>query len=814
MRKVLLICGLLTAMMLVWGHALTAKTPGVEKLQGTIEKPAENPYIDGLYQQILELKDSGSYDAALWDEYFAATGVEKSLSGRLDEGGETCADATVIPGLPYNDIGTTVGYNDDYDVVGICTCPWSSTSPDVVYVYSPATDVCVTIDLCDSGYDTKVFVYEDVCDIDHVIACDDDGCPGGTYRSIIICVTMMAGHDYYIVVDGYGGDAGTYDLKVYEFVPVLPCPDESLFSQPPYGPNDPWTAGTSDIALGWLRHEDFWDVDDPICDIHFWGLNLFWTGTGWEDCTTEDPMQFEIIFYQDAGGLPGAIVCQYIIWISRVNTSLLYAGYPLYYYSTDLDPCCLLSNGWVSIQGVSIGTPNDCSFLWMASPCGNCQSRYDGTWADYDLSLCLTGEVEEEEYDLGDFHSPGMYPSLGWFALGHPAAPPNGNPAHLLSDIAWLGPRISAELWADLPAPPGGFPGHDNVPIPIPGAYEAPFPASDSTDDGVFFHFHPCPGFTIPGFEICKIETVTVTVTAGPNYEGHPLFLSAWKDGNLDSDFNDDNLEWCQASEWIIQDVPVGIGPNVITFLDPGVFALVGEDGYDMFFRFRLFAEPRGRHAYGLYDTFYCELGTWAIEDLGEVEDYEIASGDMQLPVELTTFEALAGDRQVTLKWTTASEQDNAYFGILRNGTEIAQVEGAGNSQTANHYEHVDNAVVNGVTYNYQLVSHDINGTIHEYETVEATPEAPIPTEYALGQNFPNPFNPTTSISYSLKEAGFVTLNIYNLLGQEVANLVSRQVNVGQYSVSFDASNLPAGIYIYRLEVNDFTAQKKMVLLK
>ena len=203
-----------------------------------------------------------------------------------------------------------------------------------------------------------------------------------------------------------------------------------------------------------------------------------------------------------------------------------------------------------------------------------------------------------------------------------------------------------------------------------------------------------------------------------------------------------------------------------------------------------------------------------AIDYLGEVEDYNVIVFD-QLPVELTTLEAVAGDRQVTLSWTTASEQDNDYFSILRNGIEIAHVDGSDNSQTAVHYEYIDRAVVNGVTYSYQLVSYDINGTMHEYDlTAQATPTAPTPRDYALEQNFPNPFNPNTTISFALKEAGFVSLTVYNLLGQNVATLVSQRMDVGRYSATFTAKDLPSGIYVYRLDVNDFTATKKMVLMK
>jgi hypothetical protein len=194
-------------------------------------------------------------------------------------------------------------------------------------------------------------------------------------------------------------------------------------------------------------------------------------------------------------------------------------------------------------------------------------------------------------------------------------------------------------------------------------------------------------------------------------------------------------------------------------------------------------------------------------------------TGDTPLPVELKSFEAVSGDRMVTLNWTTATELNNDYFEVQRNAAgnwmKIGQVDGSGTTMTEHSYSYVDRAVVNGVTYSYRLLSHDINGEVHEYaSTVEATPAAPVPTEYSLSQNFPNPFNPSTSISYSVKEAGFVTLKVYNLIGQEVAILVSAKMNAGQYTAAFAANDLPSGVYVYRLEVNNFVAQKKMVLLK
>jgi len=89
-----------------------------------------------------------------------------------------------------------------------------------------------------------------------------------------------------------------------------------------------------------------------------------------------------------------------------------------------------------------------------------------------------------------------------------------------------------------------------------------------------------------------------------------------------------------------------------------------------------------------------------------------------------------------------------------------------------------------------------------------------VPCYDVLNQNYPNPFNPVTRIFFNIKESGQVSLKIYDILGKELAAPVNEKLNAGSYSVSFDAYNLPSGIYFYKLETNNFSAVKKMVLLK
>jgi hypothetical protein len=196
------------------------------------------------------------------------------------------------------------------------------------------------------------------------------------------------------------------------------------------------------------------------------------------------------------------------------------------------------------------------------------------------------------------------------------------------------------------------------------------------------------------------------------------------------------------------------------------------------------------------------------------IYDCSRATGNI-LPVELLSFEAIPGDRQVSLQWTTASETDNAHFDIERDGTIMSRVQ-ATNSSTRNSYIWSESNLVNGREYTYSLISVSTSGEREIIGTASATPTTNTATitEYALHQNYPNPFNPETNISFDLVEAGEVTLTVYNSTGQTVATLVNGEMNSGRHSVTFDASNLPSGLYIYRLNATDFTAVKKMVLMK
>jgi hypothetical protein len=119
-----------------------------------------------------------------------------------------------------------------------------------------------------------------------------------------------------------------------------------------------------------------------------------------------------------------------------------------------------------------------------------------------------------------------------------------------------------------------------------------------------------------------------------------------------------------------------------------------------------------------------------------------------------------------------------------------------------------------GSEYAMANISAEENVLPKQNQNVISYSGSEVVIEYALEQNYPNPFNPTTTIKYQIPTSGNVTIKVYDILGNEVANLVDGYMETGRYEAEFDASLLASGVYIYRLNVNDYVNVKKMVLLK
>ena len=188
------------------------------------------------------------------------------------------------------------------------------------------------------------------------------------------------------------------------------------------------------------------------------------------------------------------------------------------------------------------------------------------------------------------------------------------------------------------------------------------------------------------------------------------------------------------------------------------------------------------------------------------------------LPVELSAFTASVNGANVTLKWTTASEINNAGFSIERKSsannvwTTIGNVSGNGTSTAPHSYSYTDANVLSG-NYNYRLKQTDFNGN-YEFHNLSSEIGIGTPDKFKLSQNYPNPFNPSTTINFDMPVDGFVSLKVYNTSGKEVATLVNNTLTAGYHTVNFNASSLSSGVYNYRLESNGISKVMKMALIK
>jgi photosystem II stability/assembly factor-like uncharacterized protein len=183
-------------------------------------------------------------------------------------------------------------------------------------------------------------------------------------------------------------------------------------------------------------------------------------------------------------------------------------------------------------------------------------------------------------------------------------------------------------------------------------------------------------------------------------------------------------------------------------------------------------------------------------------------------PVEITSFITVVQNNLVELNWSTATETNNRGFEIQRKTSSGEYVtvgfkNGNGTSTKINYYTWAEK--LQPGKYSYRLKQTDYNGKFEYSKTIEADV---VPNAINLEQNFPNPFNPTTTISFSLPKSDNVKLTVYNAIGNIVATIVNEYKPAGNYSVQFKGSNLASGIYLYRLESGNYSATKKFILMK
>ena len=207
---------------------------------------------------------------------------------------------------------------------------------------------------------------------------------------------------------------------------------------------------------------------------------------------------------------------------------------------------------------------------------------------------------------------------------------------------------------------------------------------------------------------------------------------------------------------------------------------------------------------------------------------------DIALPVELSSFTANDLNGTVIVEWTTESEIENLGFIVERKTADAEWDEivsyksddallGQGTVSYATDYKYIDALAEFGTTYEYRLADVDYNGVVTYHGTrkvtVESTTIADLPVEYALEANYPNPFNPVTTIKYSLPEDGMVTITIYDASGRQIKTLMDRQLSAGYHSMIWDSTDnggnvVGAGIYFYSISADNFQQTRKMLLIK
>jgi photosystem II stability/assembly factor-like uncharacterized protein len=209
----------------------------------------------------------------------------------------------------------------------------------------------------------------------------------------------------------------------------------------------------------------------------------------------------------------------------------------------------------------------------------------------------------------------------------------------------------------------------------------------------------------------------------------------------------------------------------------------------------------------------------WAVGSDGAI--IKTDNGGNPIPVELNSFSAnVINNISVQLIWSTATETNNRGFEIQRktestNWITIGFKEGKGTTTEPQSYSFTDKNLQPG-KYTYRLKQVDFDGTYKYSDVVEVEV---APATFSLSQNYPNPFNPTTNIKYQIPNTEFVTLKVYDVLGNEVTTLVNEEKPAGSYTVEFNVGqdsspDIASGVYFYQLTAGGYTATKKLILLK
>ncbi len=199
---------------------------------------------------------------------------------------------------------------------------------------------------------------------------------------------------------------------------------------------------------------------------------------------------------------------------------------------------------------------------------------------------------------------------------------------------------------------------------------------------------------------------------------------------------------------------------------------------------------------------------------------------DSSLPVTLASFTAKIEEGKVTVEWITESELNNLGFNLYKslNGSDNFEklndelIEGAGSSSESHTYSFIDEEVIPGNSYTYQLEDICGDGRVEKHEkitiNIDFSDIQSTADEFKLHAAYPNPFNPVTILKYTIPEEQNVVLTIYNSQGKMIETLVNLKQSAGYYTVQWNASEHPSGVYFYNLRAGSYTESRKCILIK
>jgi hypothetical protein len=309
--------------------------------------------------------------------------------------GDNCASPIPIStatDLPYLDANTTCNRVNDYDNTAMGTY---DDGEDIVYQLTVPADTILDISVTADTLWAGVALF-DSCPSDLIAMAASSANP-----DVIDNLPLSPGV-YYLMVDTYPPPECTgFELSITEQPFDEGCPDGCLSSQPPDEPAADWHAGVSDLFWddGPLQRFANVEVNGRVTALRWWGMQGLHNGFTWVGCD-ENPMEFEVAFYEDDWGQPGDLIHVEQMTLVGVGTGYHYdpsgANLELYRYDFTLAEPCSCGRAWVSITGV--GDPADCWFLWLSSSAGDGLSGKllapnDWETEPFDLSLCLIGSI-------------------------------------------------------------------------------------------------------------------------------------------------------------------------------------------------------------------------------------------------------------------------------------------------------------------------------------------------------------------------------------------------------------------------------------